>query len=138
MPAAAPITVVVVIKIVIWGIAIVIALCFLWDVGKKIWILITNPPCKLQKHILMGDECKGSCPVAGAICVASATRPYFWGAFGVQDAACACGAAGSGVAGGTGAPVIGGSSTIKKAKESLKPADKHTDDTNEAIDEAGK
>jgi len=137
MPAAAPLTVFAVIKIVLWIVAIIIAIAFLWDIAMKLWIWLAKPPCKLHKHLLMADECAGACPL-GSVCVATATKPYFWGAFGVQDAACTCGLPGSGAAGGTGAPPTGtGSSQIKKVKKDLQPADKHTEDTNKAIDEAG-
>lgn len=139
MPAAAaPITFIVVIQYIIWGILIVIAIMFLWDCAKKIWIAIAKPPCGLYKHWLMADECSGACTTP-SVCVATRTKPYFWGAFGVQDAACACGAAGSGIAGGTGAPTTAGpSAAVQKAKDGLKPAEKHTEDTDKAIDDSSK
>lgn len=138
MPAVAPLTVGAIIKIVVMIIGVVIAICFLVDIGHKIYIYFANPTCKLHKFILMANKCNGTCPPGTPVCVATATRPYFRGWFGVQDSACACGLAGSGVAGGTGAPTSGGgSSVIKNVKKGLQPTDQHTKDTNDAIDDAG-
>ena len=64
--------------------------------------------------IVTRDKCGGTCPPSQT-CVCTGTKPYGpFGWLGVQDATCACGAPGTGVPGGTGAPPPsgGGSSTL--------------------------
>ncbi len=78
------------------------------------WLLYTFflNTCRLRKSLVFRDKCGGTCVTPGQVCVAGATRPYGpWGIFGTQDAACSCGAPGTGVAGGTGAPAIAGPGT---------------------------
>ena len=70
-----------------------------WLLYKYVWTA-----CQLRRGIVTRDKCGGTCP-PGQVCVSTGTRPYGpFGWFGLQDTACACGAPGTGVPGGTGGP----------------------------------
>jgi len=134
--ATAPVVVVIIVVGVI--IAIIYLVMLGHDVIKKIYVWYKGASCGLETYWLMKDQCTGPCPPGTGVCVATLTKPYGWPiTLGVQDAGCACKPAGSGVAGGTGGPT-GASKAIQKAKEALKPAERHTEDTDKAIDEAGR
>jgi uncharacterized membrane protein YgcG len=99
----------VVVKIILWGLAIVIFIIVI-D-GVVLLYRLTTGTCGLRKALLFPDTCGGSCP-PGGVCLATATRPYMFG-LGTQSAACACtGAGGGGTGGGgtTGGGSGGGSS----------------------------